>query len=286
MFMDWLSKKKEDSIDTKKSIFSDIPDGLWVKCPQCNQIIYSKDWLENYKVCIKCGFHSQLTAQERIALLTDEGTFKETDEHIVSFDVLNFHDTKPYTQRLMEAQLETGLKEAVVTGLASIEGISVNLIVMDFRFIGGSMGSVVGEKVTRAIERSINMRIPLISVIASGGARMQEGLISLFQMAKTSSAVARLDKEKILYICILTHPSTAGVLASFGSLGDVIIAEPGALIGFAGPRVIEQTIKQKLPAGFQRSEFVLQHGMIDMVVERKKLKSTIALLLRLLWRKK
>ncbi|MCX7846132.1 MAG: acetyl-CoA carboxylase, carboxyltransferase subunit beta [Dictyoglomaceae bacterium] len=284
--MDWLSKKKENTSESKKPIFSDIPDGLWVKCPQCNQIIYSKDWLENYKVCIKCGFHSQLTAYEKIALLTDEKTFKETDESIVSFDVLGFHDTKPYSQRLQETQAETGLKEAVITGLASIEGISVNLIVMDFRFIGGSMGSVVGEKVTRAIERSIDMRLPLISVIASGGARMQEGLISLFQMAKTSSAIARLDREKIPYICILTHPSTAGVLASFGSLGDIIIAEPGALIGFAGPRVIEQTIKQKLPAGFQKSEFVLQHGMIDVVVERKKLKSTVSLLLRLLWRKK
>lgn len=285
MFMDWLSKKKE-SAELKKSIFNNIPDGLWVKCPQCNQIIYSKDWLENYKVCIKCGYHSQLTFYERIALLTDEGSFKETDENIISFDILGFHDTKSYSQRLMEAQLETNLKEAVITGFASIEKIPVNLIVMDFRFIGGSMGSVVGEKVTRVIERSIDMKLPLISVIASGGARMQEGLISLFQMAKTSSAIGRLDKEKILYICILTHPSTAGVLASFGSLGDIIIAEPGALIGFAGPRVIEQTIKQKLPANFQKAEFVLQHGMIDTVVERKKLKSTVALILRLLWRKK
>ncbi|MGB9856941.1 MAG: acetyl-CoA carboxylase, carboxyltransferase subunit beta [Dictyoglomaceae bacterium] len=278
MFMDWFSKKKE--------AFKDIPDGLWIKCPQCNQIIYSKDWIENYKVCIKCGYHSQLTAYERIELLTDENSFKETDENIMSYDILGFQDIKPYTQRLLEAQTETGLKEAVVTGSALIENIPVNLIVMDFRFIGGSMGSVVGEKVTRIIEKSIEKEVPLISVIASGGARMQEGLISLFQMAKTSAAIAKLDRARIPYICILTHPSTAGVLASFGSLGDIIIAEPGALIGFAGPRVIEQTIKQKLPEGFQKAEFVLQHGMIDMVVERKKLKSTVGLLLRLLWRKK
>lgn len=282
MFRDFIGKRK-DSRETKGK---DIPDGLWIKCPQCNQIIYSKDWLENYKVCIKCGFHSQLTAQERIEILVDENTFEETDGNIISYDILGFQDTKPYSQRLIEAQNETGLKEAVVTGLARMDGIPVNLMVMDFRFIGGSMGSVVGEKVTRAIERSIEKKIPLIGVIASGGARMQEGLISLLQMAKTSSAIARLDRAKIPYITILTHPSTAGVLASFGSLGDVIIAEPGALIGFAGPRVIEQTIKQKLPEGFQKAEFVLQHGMIDMVVERKRLRPTVITLLKLLWRRK
>ncbi|PMQ02468.1 MAG: acetyl-CoA carboxylase, carboxyltransferase subunit beta [Dictyoglomus sp. NZ13-RE01] len=282
MFRDFIGKRK-DSRETKGK---DIPDGLWIKCPQCNQIIYSKDWLENYKVCIKCGFHSQLTAQERIEILVDENTFEETDSNIISYDILGFQDTKPYSQRLIEAQNETGLKEAVVTGLARMDGIPVNLMVMDFRFIGGSMGSVVGEKVTRAIERSIEKKIPLIGVIASGGARMQEGLISLLQMAKTSSAIARLDRAKIPYITILTHPSTAGVLASFGSLGDVIIAEPGALIGFAGPRVIEQTIKQKLPEGFQKAEFVLQHGMIDMVVERKRLRPTVITLLKLLWRRK
>lgn len=286
MFIDWFGKKKESLSESSRDSLKNIPDGLWIKCPQCNQIIYSKDWLESYKVCIKCGYHSQLSAHERIKLLADENSFKETDENIVSYDILGFQDTKPYTQRLLEAQTETNLKEAVVTGSALIENIPVNLIVMDFRFIGGSMGSVVGEKVTRIIERSVEKEVPLISIIASGGARMQEGLISLFQMAKTSAAIARLHSAKIPYICILTHPSTAGVLASFGSLGDIIIAEPGALIGFAGPRVIEQTIKQKLPEGFQKAEFVLQHGMIDMVVERKKLKSTVGLLLRLLWRKK
>lgn len=278
MFKDWL--KKDD-----KSKFRDVPDGLWVKCPQCSQIIYSKDWNENFKVCIKCGYHDQLTAYERIDLLVDYGTFKELDKNITPLDILGFVDTKPYLQRLKEAQKSTGLKDAIITGEGEINGIPVYIMVMDFRFIGGSMGSVVGEKVVRIMERAISNRKPVVSVIASGGARMQEGLFSLYQMAKTSAAVGRLGKERIPYITILTHPSTAGVLASFGSLGDIIIAEPGALIGFTGPRVIEQTIKQKLPEGFQRSEFLLEHGMVDMVVERKRLKNVTYLILSHLWRK-
>lgn len=278
MFKDWL--KRDDRNKPKE-----IPDGLWVKCPQCSQIIYSKDWNENFKVCIKCGFHDQLNAYERIDLLIDYGTFEELDKSVTPVDILGFTDTKPYLQRLKEARESTGLREAIVTGRGEINGIPVYIMVMDFRFIGGSMGSVVGEKVVRAIERAILDRFPVVSVIASGGARMQEGLFSLYQMAKTSAAIGRLGEAKIPYVNVLTHPSTAGVLASFGSLGDVIIAEPGALIGFTGPRVIEQTIKQKLPEGFQRSEFLLDHGMVDMVVERKKLKNTLYLILNHLWRK-
>lgn len=278
MFKDWL---KRDEKDKSK----EIPDGLWVKCPQCSQIIYSKDWNENFKVCIRCGYHDQLNAYERIDLLIDYGTFEELDKNITPLDILGFSDTKPYLQRLKESQEATGLKDAIVTGKGEVNGIPVFIMVMDFRFIGGSMGSVVGEKVVRIIERAILDRRPVISVIASGGARMQEGLFSLYQMAKTSAAIGKLGEMKIPYINILTHPSTAGVLASFGSLGDVIIAEPGALIGFTGPRVIEQTIKQKLPEGFQRSEFLLEHGMVDMVVERKKLKNVLYLILNHLWRK-
>lgn len=278
MFRDWFKKDE-------KSKSRDIPDGLWIKCPQCSQIIYSKDWNENYKVCIKCGYHDQLTAWERIDLLIDYGTFKEIDKNVAPVDILGFTDTKPYTQRLKEAQEATGLKDSMLTGQGEVNGIPVYIMVMDFRFIGGSMGSVVGEKVVRVVERAIVDKFPVVSVIASGGARMQEGLFSLYQMAKTSAGIGRLSKAKIPYINILTHPSTAGVLASFGSLGDVIIAEPGALIGFTGPRVIEQTIKQKLPEGFQRSEFLLEHGMIDMVVERKKLKSVLYSILNHLWRK-
>uniref|UniRef100_A0A7C3MHY3 Acetyl-coenzyme A carboxylase carboxyl transferase subunit beta n=1 Tax=Dictyoglomus thermophilum TaxID=14 RepID=A0A7C3MHY3_DICTH len=279
MFRDFLRRNEN------KDKFRDIPDGLWIKCPQCSQIIYSKDWNENLKVCIKCGYHDQLTAYERIDLLIDDGTFEEFDAHISPIDVLGFIDTKPYTQRIKEAQEATGLKDAIIVGKGEINGIPVHIIVMDFRFIGGSMGSVVGEKVVRTIERALRDRIPVVSVISSGGARMQEGLFSLFQMAKTSAAIARLSEAKIPYINVLTHPSTAGVLASFGSLGDVIVAEPGALIGFTGPRVIEQTIKQKLPEGFQRSEFLLEHGMVDLVVERKKLKNTLFIILTHLWRK-
>jgi len=235
MFKDWLKKYDDD----KKKVI-DIPDGLWIKCPQCLQIIYSKDWNENFKVCIKCGYHDQLNAYERIELLIDEDTFEEFDKDITSVDILGFYDTKPYTQRLKEAQEATGLKDAIVTGKGQVNGIPIFIIVMDFRFIGGSMGSVVGEKVVRTVERAIKDRKPVLAVIASGGARMQEGLFSLFQMAKTSAAIARLSQSNIPYINILTNPSTAGVLASFGSLGDIIIAEPGALIGFTGPRVIEQ----------------------------------------------
>jgi len=248
MFKDWL--KKDD-----KNKYRDIPDGLWIKCPQCSQIIYSKDWNENYKVCIKCGYHDQLNAYERIDLLIDYGTFNELDKNIVPIDILGFTDTKPYTQRLKEAQEATGLKDSIVTGKGEVNGIPVYIMVMDFRFIGGSMGSVVGEKVVRIAERAIVDKIPVVAVIASGGARMQEGLFSLYQMAKTSAAIGRLGKAKVPYISILTHPSTAGVLASFGSLGDVIIAEPGALIGFTGPRVIEQTINKNFLRDFKDLSF-------------------------------
>jgi len=260
-----------------------VPAGLWFKCSECVSFIYRKDFENNLFVCPKCGFHHKMTAQQRIAMLADEGTFEELNERIEPCDPLRFHDSKPYEQRLKTAQQKSGLKEAVVTGRAKLDGHPVMLSVMDFRFIGGSMGSVVGEKITRLFEQACRERLPVISVATSGGARMQESILSLMQMAKTSAAVARLNRERIPYISVLTDPTTAGVMASFASLGDIIVAEPGALIGFAGPRVIQQTINQILPRGFQRSEFVLSHGFVDIVVERKHLKQTLSNLIAYLW---
>jgi len=259
-----------------------IPEGIWSKCAVCNEIMYQKEFLKNYKVCPKCKFHYQLSAYERIDSLVDEGTFVETDRGLRSSNPLNFTANKSYDESLAQSVERTALPEAVITGEGRLNGQRVVLAVMDFRFIGGSMGSVVGEKVTRAIERAAEKKLPLIVVAASGGARMQEGMFSLMQMAKTSAAVNNLSRNKVPYISILTHPTTGGVTASFATLADVIIAEPGALIGFTGPRVIEQTIKQKLPQGFQTAEFLLEHGMVDMVVERKKIRDEIARLLKLL----
>lgn len=259
-----------------------IPEGIWSKCAVCNEIIYQKEFLKNYKVCPKCNFHYQLSAYERIDSLLDIGTFVETDRSLTSKNPLNFTANKSYDESLAQSMERTSLFEAVVTGEGRLGGRKVVLAVMDFQFIGGSMGSVVGEKVTRAIERAAEKKLPLIIVAASGGARMQEGMFSLMQMAKTSAAVNKLSQNKIPYISILTHPTTGGVTASFATLADVIIAEPGALIGFTGPRVIEQTIKQKLPEGFQTAEFLLEHGMVDMVVERKKIRDEIGKLFDLL----
>jgi acetyl-CoA carboxylase carboxyl transferase subunit beta len=254
-------------------------EGLWVKCNHCREIIYRKELERNLRVCPKCDYHFPITVDERIALLLDEGTFKEWDAELAPTDPLGFRDTLKYRDRLKAAQEQTGRRDALISGTGTIEGQTVALCVFHFGFMGGSMGSVVGERIVRAAERAEGSRIALIVVTASGGARMQEGILSLMQMAKTSAAVGRLQRAGLPYISILTDPTYGGVSASVATLGDIILAEPKALIGFAGPRVIEQTIKQQLPAGFQRAEFLLDHGMIDRIVERKRMKATLASLL-------
>jgi len=264
----------------KVSKKKDIPSGLWVKCDECGEIIYNKKLEENLKVCPKCDYHFVVTAQDRIRILLDEDSFSEHDADMASKDPLVFSGTKSYKSKIKKDQDATGLKEGAVTGEGKIGGKKVIVAVTDSRFIMGSMGSVVGEKITRAFEKATKEEMPVIIVSGSGGgARMYEGILSLMQMAKTSAATARHKKAGLLYISVLTNPTMAGVMASFASLGDVIIAEPKALIGFTGPRVIEQTIHQKLPEGFQRSEFLLEHGLIDMVVHRKNLKETLRQLL-------
>ncbi len=266
-----IAKKKE------------IPDGLWTKCPTCGEIIFKKKLEENFKVCPKCDYHFTLSAEERINILVDPQSFEEMDRFLVSPDPLQFEGPKPYKQKLKEEQEKTKMLDAVITGKAKINSMEVVIGVTDSRFMMGSMGCVLGEKITRAIERSMEEKLPLVIISGSGGgARMQEGMLSLMQMAKTSGALSRHHKEGLPYISVLTNPTMAGVLASFASLGDVLIAEPRALIGFTGPRVIEQTIRQKLPEGFQTSEFLLQHGLIDMIVHRKKLKETLSLVLEYL----
>lgn len=256
-------------------------EGLWVKCESCRTIVFRKDLEANLMVCPKCQFHFKMDAMQRIAMLLD-GRYTEHDAKMTSTDPLKFVDTKPYAQRLREAKKKLGMNDAVITAEGQLSGRSVVVCAMEFNFIGGSMGAVVGEKVTRGIELAIETRQPLIVVSCSGGARMMEGTISLMQLAKVSAALAKLDEAKIPYISVLTDPTTGGVTASFAMLGDLNLAEPGALIGFAGPRVIEQTIRQKLPEGFQRSEFLLEHGFLDAVVSRKELKSFIATSLDLL----
>ena len=250
-------------------------EGLWVKCESCRQIIWKKDLEENMNVCPKCEKHFRIDARTRLAQLLDDNQYEVFDANISSTDPLKFVDLKPYSSRLKQAQQDTGLKDAVINAHGKLMGRPVIVSVMEYSFIGGSMGAVVGEAIARAVERAADSKTPLIIVSASGGARMMEGVISLMQLAKISSALAKLDKAKVPYVSLLTDPTTGGVTASFAMLGDLNIAEPGALIGFAGPRVIEQTIRQKLPAGFQRSEFLLQHGMLDAVVPRKELKPYI-----------
>jgi acetyl-CoA carboxylase carboxyl transferase subunit beta len=250
-------------------------EGLWVKCDNCRQIIWKKDLEENMNVCPKCEKHFRIDARTRLAQLLDDGQYEIFDGNISSTDPLKFVDLKPYSSRLKQAKKDTGLNDAVINATGKLMGHPVIASVMEYAFIGGSMGAVVGEDITRAIERAADTRTPLIIVSASGGARMMEGVVSLMQLAKISAALAHLDKVGVPYISLLTDPTTGGVTASFAMLGDLNIAEPGALIGFAGPRVIEQTIRQKLPAGFQRSEFLLQHGMLDAVVTRKQLKPYI-----------
>jgi len=257
-----------------------IPPGLWERCKGCEQLIYKKRLKENFYVCPKCGYYFIINADRRIKLLLD--SFKPIAENILSSDPLNFSDIKPYRIRIKEAIKKTSLTEAVKVGIGKIRDVKVGFGVVDFSFMGGSMGSVVGERIVILIEKAIRESLPVIIVSASGGARMQEGILSLMQMAKTSAAIKKLKDSKLPYISILTHPTTGGVSASFAFLGDIIISEPKALIGFAGPRVIEQTIKQKLPEGFQRAEFLLEKGMIDMIVERKDLKDTILKILKIL----
>jgi acetyl-CoA carboxylase carboxyl transferase subunit beta len=257
-----------------------VPEGLWTKCEDCGEIIYNKKLEENLKVCPKCNYHFRLGVYERIDILIDKDSFKEFDKNMESKDPLGFKGPKKYTDKLESDKKLTGLKEAVITGEGKIDGTKVNFAVTDSRFIMGSMGSVVGERITRVIERATQAKLPVVICSGSGGgARMYEGMFSLMQMAKTSAAISRHNKAGLLYISLLTNPTMAGVMASFASLGDVIMAEPKALIGFTGPRVIEQTIRQKLPAGFQLSEFMLEHGMVDMVVYRKDLKGTISKLI-------
>jgi len=252
-----------------------IPEGLWIKCNYCREIIYRKEVEKSSMVCPKCRYHFYISVEERITLMLDEGSFKEHDREIYPLDPLGFRDSMKYKDRLKSYQKSAGCADAFIYGDGKINSLPVVLGVFNFKFMGGSMGSVVGEKILRAAESSLNKRVPLIIVSASGGARMQEGILSLMQMAKTSAAIARLSEAGVPYISILTDPTFGGVTASFAMLGDIIMAEPKALIGFAGPRVVEQTIKQQLPEGFQRAEFLLEHGMIDMIVERKALKETL-----------
>jgi acetyl-CoA carboxylase carboxyl transferase subunit beta len=275
--MAWFKKVRKPIEAANKE--SRVPEGLWVKCPSCSQIIYNKDLASSLSVCTKCAHHFRLSAADRLRSLFD-GEWEEFDTGLASVDPLHFTDTKPYRQRLESSMAATGMKDAVTTARGQINGVDAIVAAMEYGFIGGSMGVVVGEKITRAIERAIDARIPVVIVSCSGGARMMEGALSLMQMAKISAALARLDRARLPYISILTDPTTGGVTASFAMLGDVNIAEPRALIGFAGPRVIEQTIRQTLPEGFQRSEFLIEHGMLDMVVDRRELKDVVARLLR------
>jgi len=271
--MAWF-KRQSGELDTtgEKKVRT---EGLWVKCDDCRQIIWKKDLEDNLNVCPKCDKHFRIDARTRLALLLDGNQYQTFDTDLASTDPLQFVDLKAYSSRLEQAQAETGLKDAVINARGTLNGRPVIVSAMEYSFIGGSMGAVVGEAITRAIEQSIQSKAPLIVISASGGARMMEGVVSLMQLAKISAALARLDESRVPYISVLTDPTTGGVTASFAMLGDLNIAEPGALIGFAGPRVIEQTIRQKLPDGFQRSEFLLEHGMLDAVVPRKQLKSYI-----------
>ena len=277
--MEWFKKIKEGvSAQPKK----EIPEGLWTKCEDCGEIIYVKELERNFWVCGKCKYHFRIKSTDYISLLLDEGALEEFDRNLISGDPLKFKDSKRYPERIKESRKKTQRNDALIAGIGKIEGRKISFGVMDFSFIGGSMGSVVGEKVARAIERSIEKKMPLVIVSCSGGARMQEGILSLMQMAKTSALLARQHKLGLPFISILTNPTTAGVMASYASLGDIIIAEPKALLGFAGPRVIQQTIGQELPKDFQSSEFFLEHGFVDLIVERSQLKKTVSLLLEYL----
>ncbi len=272
----WLKRRKPRIKDTKKR---DVPDGLWKKCDSCGEILYHKELEKNLWTCGKCGHHFRISADKYMNVLTDSGSYVELLTGLESLDPLGFVDSKKYVDRIEAAKKKTGHNSAVLTGSARVGGHLVMLAVLDFGFLGGSMGSVMGEKIARLTRMAVEERVPVITLSSTGGARMQEGILSLMQMGKTSAMFAKLHAEGLPHIAIQAHPTTGGVTASFASLGDVIIAEPGALIGFAGPRVIQQTIKQDLPDGFQRSEFLLEHGMVDMIVHRKELKGAIVRIL-------
>jgi acetyl-CoA carboxylase carboxyl transferase subunit beta len=281
--MTWFKKRGEDEKEEKrKREEPNLSDQLWIKCNSCNEIIYRKVIERNFQVCPKCNYHFQIPARRRIECVVDPDTFIEHDADLTSADPLEFKDLKRYPHRIKQSQEETGQKDAILCGEAKIEGQSVMIGIFEFNFMGGSLGAVVGEKITRLIERAIEKRIGVVIFCASGGARMQEGIFSLMQMAKTSAALAKLTEAGIPYISVLTDPTTGGVSASIGMLGDVIIAEPKAMIGFAGPRVIKETIKAELPEGFQRAEYLLEHGIVDLIIERKDLRHMLASLLAML----
>jgi len=279
--IDWFANRQKSDPSSQQRQEREIADGLWTKCPKCGVLAYTKDLQVNQMVCTECNHHLMVTSDERIRQLIDGKSWQPLNEHLQPSDPLNFYDRKSYGDRLKDAQEKTGLKDAVQTGTGLLDGLPVALGVMDFRFMGGSMGSVVGEKICRITEHATAERLPLIIVCASGGARMQEGMLSLMQMAKISGALSRHQQAKLLYIPVLTHPTTGGVTASFAMLGDLILAEPGATIGFAGRRVIEQTLREKLPEGFQTSEYLLEHGFVDAIVPRTQLKKTLAMLISL-----
>jgi len=272
--MAWFKKESEGRVA--------IPKGLWIKCNACSQMLYKKEVERNFSVCPKCNYHFRISARERIAIMTDTASFQELDAELEPLDPLGFRDPARYPDRVRDAQKKTGSREAIVTGSCRLSGVPCMLGVMDFHFFGGSLSSVVGEKIVRLVEAAIRERQPVVIVSSSGGARMQEGTLSLMQMAKTVAALARLRREGLPYVSLLADPTTGGTVASFAMVGDIILAEPRALIGFAGPRVIQQTIKEILPDGFQRSEFLLEHGFIDRIVERRHVKETLAQILSLL----
>ena len=278
----WFKKDRAPK-EPRENRQSKVPEGLWVKCDSCRQILYNKELARNFKICPKCHFHFRLSAPERLRMLFDDGEYVELDANLRSSDPLKFRDSKKYRDRLRDAEENVGPSDAIVIASGTLEGVPVVIGAMEFFFMAGSMGSVVGEKLARAAERALSERRPLIVVSTSGGARMQEGILSLMQMGKISAALARLSEARIPYISVMTDPTTGGVTASYAMLGDLNIAEPNALIGFAGPRVIEQTIRQTLPEGFQRSEFLLEHGMLDLIVDRSEMKATLARCLGLLW---
>ena len=279
--LDWFASRKREAPALRSLQDSDGSDGLWSKCPSCSEVSYTKDLLANASVCLKCGHHFRIDSQQRIRLLADEGSFQPLDEQLRPTDPLGFQDRKAYVDRLRDYQKSTGLRDAVVTGMARLHHMPLALGVMDFRFMGGSMGSVVGEKLTRLVETATRCRCPVVIVCASGGARMQEGLFSLMQMAKVAGALHRHRQARCLYIPLLTDPTTGGVTASFAMLGDLNLAEPKAMIGFAGRRVIEETLREKLPADFQTAEYLQDHGFVDCIVERTRHRRVLADLFRI-----
>ncbi len=278
---DWFDNLRKSELQVKPQQEREIADGLWTKCPKCGVLSYTKDLQANNMVCVECEHHLTVFSDERIKQLIDDNTWQPLNDHIIPTDPLEFNDRKAYSDRLKDYTSKTKLTDAVQTGKGLIDGLPIALGVMDFRFMGGSMGSVVGEKLTRLIEFGTTNSLPVVILCASGGARMQEGMLSLMQMAKISGALERHQEQKLLYIPVLTHPTTGGVTASFAMLGDIILAEPAATIGFAGRRVIEQTLREKLPEGFQTSEYLLQHGFVDAIVNRTQLKKTLAHLISL-----